>query len=134
MLSLRCAALTSPCRLCEHCGHRDCLNQEAVLDPVLVEQARDLWWSRCPSEYVRKDEPDSWLGGFDGPDQDELAKLATESNSARGLHWGCREVGGTEVRRWAYVGIERLAAQRLPKSRLLQVGETLAMKELSANF
>ena len=30
--------------------------------------------------------------------------------------------------------IERLAAQRLPKSRLLQVGETLAMKELSANF
>jgi hypothetical protein len=73
------------------------LVKESVLDPALVRAARELWWSHCPSPFVSGDDPDSWLGGFDGPDAEELKRTGTESNSAGGLHWGCRAVGGTET-------------------------------------
>eukprot|EP01043_Picozoa_sp_COSAG02_P016717 COSAG02_NODE_741_length_17813_cov_51.487863_13_plen_119_part_00 len=43
------------------------LVKESVLDPDLVATARELWWSKCPSAYVRADDPESWIGGFDGP-------------------------------------------------------------------
>ena len=73
------------------------LVKKSVLNPELVAAARELWWSKCPSPYVSSGDPQSWIGGFDGPDAEELQRTGTESNHARGLHWGCREVGGTEV-------------------------------------
>ena len=45
------------------------LVKESVLDPELVAMARELWWSKCPSPYVSADDPESWIGGFDGPVQ-----------------------------------------------------------------
>lgn len=60
---------------------------------------------------MTKDEPESWLGGFDGADPDALErhKACTEehtlnssagiaeSNVAGGLGWSCRMVGGEDA-------------------------------------
>ena len=84
----------------------------ARLDPELVRRARDRWWEMNPApDIVKKDDPTTWLGGWENVDPERLAAHRDslpeheinaregkhESASANGLSWTCRHVGGDEV-------------------------------------
>ena len=84
----------------------------ARLDPELVSKARDRWWEMNPApDIVKKDDPATWLGGWENVEPETLAAHRdsmpeheinardgkNESSVAKGLGWTCRHVGGDEV-------------------------------------
>ena len=61
-----------------------------VLNPELMERARERLWDGAP-EGRKRDDPDTWIGPFT-PEEENIDK----SNNRRGFRWNFREPGGEE--------------------------------------